>query len=109
MQASESTSSTSAGCRAVPAAPVAGAPAVRLVARGFLMGASPSGGRPRGRPPEPDGSGGDADLAEERDHAAPGVLAGLRVLLEGAVEERVRRARVDRDVVLDARRVQLGL
>src|SRR5215213_1563306 len=39
---------------------------------------------------------------EEREHAAPRVLAGLGVLLEAAVEERVRRAGVDDDLVLHA-------
>ena len=43
-----------------------------------------------------------ADLLEEAEHAPPRVLAGLRVLAERAVEERVRRARIDDDLVLDA-------
>ena len=54
-----------------------------------------------------DGRQGDGeDLAgmglEEAEHPAPGVLAGLRVILEAPVEERVRGARVHVDLVVEA-------
>jgi hypothetical protein len=45
-------------------------------------------------------------LAEEAEHAPPGVLAGRGVLFERAVEERVRRARIAHELVLHAGRVE---
>src|SRR3712207_8319073 len=50
-----------------------------------------------------DGSGA-SDIAvalDEREHAAPGLVRGLRELLLLAVEEAVRRAGVRHDLVLD--------
>src|SRR4051794_14896882 len=46
---------------------------------------------------------------DEREHAAPGVVGGLRELLLAAVEEAVRGAVVDDDLVLDARGLEGAL
>lgn len=48
-------------------------------------------------------------MSEEAKHTPPGVFAGVGVLSVGAVEERVGRARVDLDLVLDVRVAELAL